>query len=178
MLTVGAVTLIADDAAVSSIAATSRPRHRAAEPRTLGGEPNRVRASHVSLTIRRVVSFLLPALALVAVAACGSSAKSSATTSKAANASVASTRAAAATAAVSIKNFAFSPVPLDVKVGETFTVTNHDGTDHTFTDNGGAFDTGHIAPAASKTVAIAKAGTYDYHCNIHPSMKGVIQVSG
>ena len=91
---------------------------------------------------------------------------------------MASTGTGAATAPISIKNFAFSPVPLDVKVGETITVTNNDATDHTFTDNGGAFDTGHIAPAASKTVAIGKAGTYGYHCNIHPSMKGVIQVSG
>jgi len=128
--------------------------------------------------MRRVVSLLLPVLAVVAVAACGGSSKTTSTTSTPAGAAVASTGSGAATASVSIKNFAFSPVPLSVKVGETITVTNNDGTDHTFTDNGGAFDTGHIAPSASKTVAIAKAGTYDYHCNIHPSMKGVIQVSG
>jgi plastocyanin len=96
--------------------------------------------------------------------------------STAASAGVASTGTGGATASVSIKNFAFSPVPVNVQVGQTITVTNNDGTDHTFTDNGGSFDTGHIAPAASKTVVIAKAGTYNYHCNIHPSMKGVIQV--
>ncbi len=80
-------------------------------------------------------------------------------------------------ASISIKDFSFSPVPLNVKVGETITITNNDSTDHTFTDGGGAFDTGHIAPTASKTVTITKPGTYNYHCDIHPSMKGVIQVS-
>jgi plastocyanin len=115
---------------------------------------------------------------MLAAGACSSSSKGSAATSTATGAGVASTGPGAPTAVVSIKNFAFSPVPLNIQVGETITVTNNDGTDHTFTDNGGAFDTGHIAPAASKTVAIPKAGTYAYHCNIHPSMKGVIQVGG
>jgi plastocyanin len=119
---------------------------------------------------------MLSLLVVVAIGACSSSSKNSATVSTAASPGVASTGTGGATPAVSIKNFAFSPVPLNVKVGETFSITNNDGTDHTFTDNGGAFDTGHIAPATSKTVAIAKAGTYNYHCNIHPSMKGVIQV--
>ena len=74
------------------------------------------------------------------------------------------------------QELSFSPVPLNVKVAATITVTNNDGTDHTFTDNDGTFDTGHITPGASKTFTITKPGTYNYHCNIHPSMKGVIQV--
>jgi plastocyanin len=113
---------------------------------------------------------------VVALGACSSDNKNSAAASTAASAAIGSTGTTGAATSISIKNFAFSPVPLNVKVGETIAITNNDGTDHTFTDNGGAFDTGHIAPAASKTVAIAKPGTYNYHCNIHPSMKGVIQV--
>ena len=141
--------------------------------------------------MRRVLGLLLSVLAVAVVgglAGCSSSGKGTAASSTAATAVATSTetgRAAtsaappptsAGGASISIKNFSFSPVPLNVKVAESITVTNNDGTDHTFTDNGGAFDTGPIASAASKTVTITKAGTYNYHCNIHPSMKGVIQV--
>ena len=77
---------------------------------------------------------------------------------------------------VSIKNFSFSPAILTAKVG-TLTVMNNDTTDHTMTDSGGAFDTGHIAPGTTRSITVTKAGTYSYHCNIHSSMKGTIQVS-
>jgi plastocyanin len=76
-----------------------------------------------------------------------------------------------------IKNFSFSPTPLRAKAGATITVTNDDATDHTFTDGGGAFDTGHIAPGKSKTVTLTKAGAYHYHCNIHTFMTGEIDVT-
>ena len=78
---------------------------------------------------------------------------------------------------LSIKNFSFSPAILTAKVGDTLTVMNNDTTDHTMTDSGGAFDTGHIAPGTTKSITVTKAGTYSYHCNIHSSMKGTIQVS-
>jgi plastocyanin len=151
-------------------------------------------ASTVDSSMRRVLGLMLAVIAaavvVVSLVGCGSSSKGTATSPTAGSAGVPSTGTGGATAStgpsatsaggasISIKNFSFSPVPLDVKVGETITITNNDSTDHTFTDDGGAFDTGHIAPAASKTVTITKAGTYDYHCNIHPSMKGVIEVSG
>ena len=112
----------------------------------------------------------------VGLAGCSSSGKGTAPSSTAASAGAPST-ASAGGASISIKNFSFSPVPLNVNVSETIPITNNDSTDHTFTDDDGVFDTGHIAPAASKSVTIAKAGTYSYHCNIHPSMKGVIEVS-
>jgi plastocyanin len=103
------------------------------------------------------VAFALP----VGLAACGSSI----------------TNPSAAAASVSIKNFAFSPALLTARVGDTITIMNNDTLDHTVTDSGGAFDTGHIAPGKTKTITITKAGTYAYHCNIHSFMKGTIQVS-
>ena len=141
--------------------------------------------------MRRALGLLLSVLAVAVVgvgqAGCGSSSKGTAASSTAASpgapssgtggaATSAPSTTSAGGASISIKNFSFSPVPLNVNAAETITVTNNDSTDHTFTDNGGAFDTGHIAPAASNTVTITKPGTYNYHCNIHPSMKGVIQV--
>jgi len=120
-------------------------------------------------------ALVLAVLAVVAVGlvSCSSSSTGSVASSTGASTTGATTPTGGPT--VSIKNFSFSPVPLKVGAAETITISNNDSTDHTFTDDGGAFDTGHIAPGTSKTVTITKVGTYNYHCNIHPSMKGVIQ---
>jgi plastocyanin len=120
-----------------------------------------------------LVLAVLAAFVAVGLVDCSSSSTGSVASSTGASTTGATTPTGGP--AVSIKNFSFSPVPLNVGAAETITITNNDSTDHTFTDDGGAFDTGHIAPGTSKTVTITKVGTYNYHCNIHPSMKGVIQ---
>ena len=78
---------------------------------------------------------------------------------------------------VDIKGFAFNPKELDVEAGEEVTVTNDDGTEHTFTLDDGSFDSGHIGAGKSITHAFDTAGSYSFHCEIHPSMKGTIKVS-
>lgn len=83
--------------------------------------------------------------------------------------------AAAAGGNVSIAGFAFAPGSLTVAAGQTVTWVNNDGVAHTAT--GAAFDTGPIAPGASASVKMAKAGTFTYHCAIHPSMTGTIIVT-
>jgi plastocyanin len=81
--------------------------------------------------------------------------------------------------AVRIKNFAYAPATLTVKSGASVTFTNSDGTNHTATaTGGGAFDTGTIAPGASKTVSLNTPGTFAYVCNFHPFMHGTIRVTG
>ena len=83
----------------------------------------------------------------------------------------------AATRSVTIAGFAFSPATRTIAVGDKVTWTNNDGTAHTATANGGAFDTGSIAASGgSATITFSKAGTYAYHCTIHPSMTGRIVV--
>jgi len=57
------------------------------------------------------------------------------------------------------------------------TWTNRDTATHTATADGGAFDTKEIRPGAKSTVTLSKAGTYEYHCDIHPTMHGSIVVS-
>lgn len=76
---------------------------------------------------------------------------------------------------VTIASFAFTPASVTVSVGDSVTWTNNDGATHTATGSG--FDTGQIAPGASKSVTMTTAGTFTYHCAIHPSMTGTVVVA-
>jgi plastocyanin len=82
------------------------------------------------------------------------------------------------TTTVSIKNFAFNPPNATVAPGTTVTWVNNDQTAHTVTANDGAFDSGTLQPGQSYSFKFDKAGTYAYHCNIHPDMTATITVSG
>jgi plastocyanin len=75
-------------------------------------------------------------------------------------------------------SWCFSPKPIQVTVGSTVTWTNATALTHTATSDSGAWDTGNIAPdATSGAVSFATAGTFTYHCAIHPSMTGSVIVS-
>src|SRR6476659_131644 len=84
----------------------------------------------------------------------------------------------AADHAVDIAGFAFSPQSVAVAVGDTVTWSNADAQNHTAPANGGSFDTGTIRGGSSKSVTFSTAGTFAYHCKIHPSMTGTIVVQG
>ena len=77
-----------------------------------------------------------------------------------------------------IKNFAFEPQTLTVRVGTRVTWTNRDATAHTATMDAGSPDTGTITPGQSRTIAFAHPGTYAYHCAFHAFMTGTIRVVG
>jgi plastocyanin len=71
----------------------------------------------------------------------------------------------------------FSPNPGVVKAGQTVAWHNGDVITHTATADNGAFDTGAIAPGAtSAAIKMTSAGSIGYHCSIHPSMVGTLQV--
>jgi plastocyanin len=93
-----------------------------------------------------------------------------------ASAGASAAAAGAAANAVTIKNFAFNAASLSVKVGQTVIWTNADTTPHTVTADDGSFDSGHVAVGSTFQQTFTKAGTFAYHCNIHPSMKGTITV--
>ena len=79
---------------------------------------------------------------------------------------------------ITIKDFAFSPDPLQAKVGDTITVKNDDDTAHTLTADDESVDTGELDGGASGSVELTKAGKLAYHCEIHQStMKGSIEVA-
>ncbi len=84
--------------------------------------------------------------------------------------------ALAADHAVSISGFSYSPRNLTVAVGDTVTWTNSDAQAHTATADDAAWNTGNLGNGASGSVTFATAGTFPYHCNVHPDMTGSVTV--
>jgi plastocyanin len=62
-----------------------------------------------------------------------------------------------------------------VKTGTKVTWTNMDSVTHTVTADQGAFNSP-VPPGNSFSFTFTKAGTYTYHCMIHPSMTATIVV--
>jgi len=71
---------------------------------------------------------------------------------------------------------AFAPSPVSVQAGGSVTWTNNDNTAHTSTANNGAWNSGSIAPGRTFTMTFPSAGTFTYHCTIHPGMTGTVTV--
>jgi plastocyanin len=69
----------------------------------------------------------------------------------------------------------FSPNPIDVRVGDTVTWTNDHRESHTVTSSSG-FDSGIIEPGQSFNHTFEKTGTFQYYCELHPSMVGKVNV--
>jgi plastocyanin len=78
---------------------------------------------------------------------------------------------------VTIDNFNFKPQTLTVPVGTKVTWINHDDVPHTVVST----DKKTIVSPALDTdekfsYTFTTAGTNDYHCSVHPKMKGVVIV--
>jgi plastocyanin len=115
-------------------------------------------------------------LASLGVAACVSDRATSTTTVSTGTCST-PTSAAGATI-VFIRDFAFATPTVHVKAGNSVAWVNCEptATPHTSSADGGAWDSGSLAPAAAFTRAFATVGTFPYHCAIHPSMKATVIV--
>lgn len=80
--------------------------------------------------------------------------------------------------AVNIDNYKFNPNALAVKKGTTVTWTNNDGATHTVTSSGSTGPASEImASGQTYSYTFDTIGTYDYYCNLHPSMKGTVSVT-
>ncbi|MDD1663101.1 MAG: cupredoxin family copper-binding protein [Methanomicrobiales archaeon] len=86
--------------------------------------------------------------------------------------------------AVTIQSFAFSPASVTVPKGTTVTWTNMDAVSHTIVNDGTSkfvigqeFTSNPIGKGQTFSFTFNEAGTYPYHCSIHPSMKGTITVT-
>lgn len=78
--------------------------------------------------------------------------------------------------AAAIADFTFSPNPAAVAAGGTITWTNGDSAGHTVTFDSGP-DCLTIGGGASQTIKFNVAGSYPYHCNIHRTMTGTVNVT-
>lgn len=84
--------------------------------------------------------------------------------------------AAAPTTEVSIEFAAYRPNQLDVLPGETVTWTNVSARTHTVTSDDGLFDSGDVVGGGSFAFTFKTVGVYRYHCTIHPSIAGEVDV--
>jgi plastocyanin len=81
--------------------------------------------------------------------------------------------------AVAIKNFAFAPLALTVKVGAKVTWTNDDADAHTVTSqgSGGPLNSAAMNTGDTFSYTFTTPGTYRYLCTIHPFMTATVTVT-
>jgi len=78
------------------------------------------------------------------------------------------------TSEVRIMNFSFNPPALIVKVGDTVKWVNSDQAPHKIASD--TFNSQDLNNGDNFSFTFTKAGTYNYHCSIHPFMTGTINV--
>lgn len=105
------------------------------------------------------------------------SAEASAEASAPAAGAVCTESAAAGEVSVTIADFAFSPADITASVGQTITFTNNDSAPHTATLDDDSCGTANLSDGDSGGLTFTVAGTYPFHCEVHPNMKGTITVS-
>lgn len=88
--------------------------------------------------------------------------------------------ALAASQTVAIQGFAFSPATATINVGDTVTWMNQDSVPHTSTSDAtpAVWDSGVLSQGMSFSFTFPTAGTFAYHCTVHPFMQGSVTVSG
>ncbi len=87
---------------------------------------------------------------------------------------------ASTTVNVTIKNYTFTPSTITVVIGvnNTVTWTNEDTVNHAPTANDGSWGGTTGAEGGTYTHTFTVAGTFPYHCAIHPTMTGTVIVLG
>lgn len=76
-----------------------------------------------------------------------------------------------------MSSYQFLPSTVTVKAGSFVTILNQDAPAHTVTDDSpGGGDTGRMRNGKTITVKFTEPGEFNFHCSIHPSMRGKIIV--
>jgi plastocyanin len=83
---------------------------------------------------------------------------------------------AAADASVSIRDFAFQPASVTVRVGDTVTWTNRDDEIHTVEWSGGQPESPDLSNGESYSRTFTRTGVFPYICGPHPFMTGSVRV--
>jgi len=82
----------------------------------------------------------------------------------------------AADVAVTIKNFDYSPMDLNIAAGTTVVWKNLDGEPHTIASVDGMFRSPALDQNDSYSFTFNRTGTFRYICSIHPKMRATITV--
>jgi len=82
----------------------------------------------------------------------------------------------AADVAVTIKNFDYSPMDLNIAAGTTVVWKNLDGEPHTIASVDGMFRSPALDQNDSYSFTFNRTGVFKYICSIHPKMKATITV--
>jgi plastocyanin len=77
---------------------------------------------------------------------------------------------------VAIEDFDFDPPDAAIQPGDTIMWVNEGNTPHTVTSDDGQFDSEVLNPGESFMFTFPEAGTFSYHCEIHPFMTGSVTV--
>jgi plastocyanin len=134
--------------------------------------------------MHRFSRIAIGAIAVVALSACGggNSGTGGAPTgaaSQPAGAAPCEPSTATGTVAAAMKDFAFDPTSITAKVGDVITWTNNGAVGHTATvDDQPTCDTKTVGAGKTGSLVFNVAGTYNFHCSIHSSMKGTITITG
>lgn len=133
--------------------------------------------------MRRIVVVIAALAAAGVLAGCGSSSSSgsgsSGASGKTSNSSSAPAAAGGASETLTAKDFSFSPTAMNLTAGKAVTIkaTNDGSVKHNLTIPGLKVNTD-LPSGSTKSVTVTpKAGTYEFHCEYHPTqMKGTITV--
>lgn len=77
---------------------------------------------------------------------------------------------------VEIVEFTYQPDPVVVQASGKVIWQNVDAAPHTATADDDSWDTGTIEKGKIGSEAFKEAGTFSYYCEIHPTMKGTVEV--
>jgi plastocyanin len=122
------------------------------------------------MTFRRLLAPVVPlAAAAAAVALVVPSGAADARPAHAAH-------AAARAGTVTVMGMMFMPGTVSTTLGGSVTWTNQDSLAHTVTSDQGFWNSGTKAPGDTYTRTFTSAGTFAYHCSIHPEMHGKVSV--
>jgi len=117
----------------------------------------------------RAFIFFTALAAAGSLAGCGSSSSSPAGPSSSANVTI--------NIVGDLTTQSYSPSPTTVRMGQTVAWHNNDNTVHNANQDNGIFSTGNVnAGATSAPITMSTAGTFTYHCTLHPGMVGTITV--
>jgi plastocyanin len=132
--------------------------------------------SHVGM--KRLPLLLLAVLALAAAGCGGGSddnSNSASTPAPAATTDTGTSATSGGTVTIDMKNIAFDPKSVTVKVGQTVKWTNSDDAPHNVT--GGPLKSKTFGKGGSFEFTPKKAETISYVCTIHPGMDGKLTVT-